>query len=246
MDDLLKKAYVAGVERVAAWSDLLDAINVFPVADGDTGRNLAISLSPLRFAGDEKEKVVRRLLMSARGNSGNIASQFFSAFYAAESVFALATAAQEGNKKAWQALGDPRPGTMLTVFDALEDALWRENFLPTPEAAEKLIARLAQAVSDTQELLPKLKEAGVIDAGALGMYIFFEGFFLTLAGATGNYRPVTDVFKGRLQILSSFTSEAEAGYCVDFVLRAGDKTSGDLASVMASQESAIVIGQGYR
>jgi hypothetical protein len=244
MDDLLKKAYVTGVERVAAWSDLLDAINVFPVADGDTGRNLSISLSPLRFAGEDKDKVVRQLLMAARGNSGNIASQFFSAFYAAQSVFDLACAVQEGNAKAWKALSNPRPGTILTVFDALEDALWRENFVPDAVTVEKLMARLEQAVSETHELLPRLKEAGVIDAGALGMYIFFEGFFRTLAGESGYCRPVTEVFKGRLQIASSFKGASESGYCVDFVLQAGDKATDDLALVMRSQESAIVIGQG--
>ena len=85
MDDLLKKSFVAGVERVAAWADLLDEINVYPIADGDTGRNLFVSLSPLRFAGEPKEKLARRLLMTARGNSGNIASQFFSAFYDVDS-----------------------------------------------------------------------------------------------------------------------------------------------------------------
>ncbi|MCK7508110.1 MAG: hypothetical protein MZV70_31365 [Desulfobacterales bacterium] len=90
---------MVGVERVAAWADLLDAINVYPVADGDTGRNLSISLSPLRFAGDEKDKVVRHLLMAARGNSGNIASQFFSAFYAVDSLHHLKVVVQEGKRQ---------------------------------------------------------------------------------------------------------------------------------------------------
>ena len=68
-----QKAWMAGVERVSAWADLLDRINVFPVADGDTGRNLVVSLAPLRRLDQERSKMVTALLLSARGNSGNIA-----------------------------------------------------------------------------------------------------------------------------------------------------------------------------
>ena len=82
MDERLKQAFITGVERVAAWSDLLDEINVYPVADGDTGRNLSMSLTPLRLAGGHRDEIVRKLLLAARGNSGNIASQFFAGFYA--------------------------------------------------------------------------------------------------------------------------------------------------------------------
>ena len=74
------KALITGVERISAWVDLLDQINVFPIADGDTGRNLKISLSPLRQVEKEIEKKTQALLLSARGNSGNIAAQFFSGF----------------------------------------------------------------------------------------------------------------------------------------------------------------------
>ncbi len=92
-------------------------------------------------------------------------------------------------------------------------------------------------------LLPKLKEAGVVDAGALGMYIFFEGFFYTLAGHTNSYRPVTDVFKDRLRISSAFKETSESGYCVDFVVKA-NASSDDLAKIAGGQESAIIIHEG--
>ena len=74
MEDVLQKSLIAGLERLIARADLLDSINVFPVADGDTGRNLSLSLLPLRHAGQPNEKMVHDLLLSARGNSGNIAS----------------------------------------------------------------------------------------------------------------------------------------------------------------------------
>ncbi len=94
MEKVLHNSFIAGVERVAAWADLLDSINVFPVADGDTGRNLSISLYPLRATDKDKSRVISQLLFSARGNSGNIASRFFSAFYLAESVSESLTAFQ--------------------------------------------------------------------------------------------------------------------------------------------------------
>ena len=243
MDDLLKKSFMAGVERVAAWADLLDAINVYPVADGDTGRNLSISLSPLRFAGDEKDKVIRHLLMAARGNSGNIASQFFSAFCAVDSLHHLKVVVQEGNARAWKAVSNPRSGTMLSVFDALEEILSRQDFTPDQKSADQILSRLEQAVHETRELLPKLKQAGVVDSGALGMYIFFEGFFYTLASHTNSYRPVTDVFKDHLVISSAFKETSESGYCVDFVVKA-DASSDDLVKIAGGQESAIIIHEG--
>ncbi len=80
MDDF-RQALIAGVERLTAWADLLDRINVFPIADGDTGRNLLISLAPLRHPNRDKQVLARDLLLSARGNSGNIASQFFQSLF---------------------------------------------------------------------------------------------------------------------------------------------------------------------
>lgn len=243
MDDVLKKAFIAGGERVAAWADLLDAINVYPVADGDTGRNLAVSLSPLRLAGESSDRLVRRLLVAARGNSGNIASQFFSAFYALAAPSELAPAVREANARAWKAVSRPKPGTMLSVFDALEETLDKQDFAGDEESAARIVARLGEAVRETKQLLPKLGQAGVVDAGALGMYIFFEGFFCTLAGRTDSYRPVTDVFAGSLKIASSFREEAESGFCVDFVVKAGARAE-DLAKVAEAEESAVILRDG--
>jgi dihydroxyacetone kinase-like predicted kinase len=77
MDPLLQDAFATGYERLAAWADLLDEINVYPVADADTGRNLTISLAPLHRMDVSVETTVRKLLVSATGNSGNIAAGFF-------------------------------------------------------------------------------------------------------------------------------------------------------------------------
>jgi len=231
------------VERVAAWADLLDAINVYPVADGDTGRNLAISLSPLRAAGGEREKLIGQLLLAARGNSGNIASRFFSSFYQCDSLSEMAKRARTGRDSAWSAIGDPRPGTMLTLFDALAAAIPETGIKDNAEV-QTIIGQLEKAVHETAELLPKLKKAGVVDAGALGMYIFFEGFFYTLAGMADAYRSVTEVFKNRLRIADSFREDLETGYCVDFVVQGKNISAEELTKLTGEQESVVIIPEG--
>ena len=96
MDAPFAPALIAGVERVTAWADLLDEINVFPVADGDTGRNLVVSLAPLRRIARGREQTVRELLLSARGNSGNIAARFFSGLLMADTLENMAGAIRQG------------------------------------------------------------------------------------------------------------------------------------------------------
>jgi hypothetical protein len=243
MEDFLQESLIAGLERLAARAELLDSINVFPIADGDTGRNLSISLIPLRGIDQPKEKFIHQLLLSARGNSGNIASQFFSAFCAAESIAELAERAREGTAKAWQAVSNPRAGTMLSVFDALADVLPQE-INPDKQTVDMIISRLEKAVHETYEQLPRLKEAGVVDAGALGMYIFFEGFFYALAGIPDDCRPVTETFKNRLQILPSFQENTESGYCVDFVIKAPYYSSDEIKIITSTQEEVIIIPEG--
>jgi DegV family protein with EDD domain len=243
MEEILQKSFIAGLERLTARAGLLDSINVFPVADGDTGRNLSISLIPLREIDQPKEKIIHQLLLSARGNSGNIASQFFSAFCAAESVAELAERAREGTIKAWQAVSNPRVGTMLSVFDALADVLLQE-INPDKQTVDTIISRLEKAVHETYEQLPRLKEAGVVDAGALGMYIFFEGFFYALAGIPDDCRPVTETFKNRLQILPLFQENTGSGYCVDFVIKAPYYSPDELKIITSTQEEVIIIPEG--
>ena len=170
-------AFGAGVDRVAAWADLLDSINVFPVADGDTGRNLVISLQPLKQPQQSLEKLIEALLLSARGNSGNIAARFFSAFVGIESPHEFYEIAERGRDLAWEAVPEPKSGTMLTFFDALIEALKEHDMASDQAAMDQVLDRLERAVFETPKLLKELATAGVVDAGALGMFIFFDGFF---------------------------------------------------------------------
>ncbi len=238
-----KNAFVAGLERVAAWSDVLDDINVFPVADGDTGRNLMVSLSPLRQLGNNPKRIIQALLFSARGNSGNIAARFFSGFLKADSFENLPKAASTGRELAWKAVHDPVPGTMLTVFDALAEFLLQQKIVDENEAVCSLIDHLADATLGTIELLPKLKQAGVVDAGALGMFIYLEGFFKGLIDRKEDIYPISDVFKDVLQISTTFQQENEKGYCIDTVvhLKGDVHETEKLERLTALGESVVII-----
>ncbi len=239
MSDIFNRALITGVERVSAWADLLDEINVYPVADGDTGRNLVISLSPMRQIGGDRKKTIRALMLAARGNSGNIAAKFFSGFLSMNGADSLAAAAKLGSRLAREAVGEPREGTMLTVFDALADVL--EKHTLSDNFTRPIIDHLEKAVHSTTGLLPRLKKANVIDSGALGIFIFFEGFFNMLAGQVDEYRPLMQIFKGKLAVSGSFHEDPEAGYCVDFVLKAG--ISSDEAVKKARMDKSAVIIQ---
>ena len=236
-----QKAHIAGVERIAAWSDVLDDINVFPVADGDTGRNLITSLTPLRYLEKDLDATIHKLLLSARGNSGNIAVQFFSGFLTADSYNSLAQAAKSGRDQAWQAVSKPLPGTMLTVLDTLVDFLGKGDFENSTEYVDKIIDLLEASVKSTPELLPKLKHAGVVDSGALGMYIFLEGFFKSLLGQHNGFRPISAIFQGSLEISPSYQVEMEEGFCVDTVIHFDENAQEKISRLSQYGESVVVI-----
>lgn len=237
----LNKALAAGVERVTAWSDLLDDINVFPVADGDTGRNLVLSLAPLRFPEREQDALNRDLLLSARGNSGNIAARFFSRLLPAEDMPSLAAAVARGTDQARGAVREPKPGTMLTFFEALEEGLRNASGETDPGWCRRLMDRLQDVVRNTVEQQPKLREAGVVDAGALGMYLFFEGFFPALGNSISGVRPVTEAFGERLRVRRSGPGPDEGGWCVDLVLQGTDESEETYNRLASAGRSVVMI-----
>ena len=244
MEAPFAEALIAGVERVTAWADLLDEINVFPVADGDTGRNLVVSLAPLRRIALGREQTIRELLLLARGNSGNIAARFFSGLLMTDALEGLADAIRQGRDRAWQAVHDPRPGTMLTVFDALAAAVQEKPAAYDAAWREMVVGRLEEAVRSTPELLPRLKAAGVVDAGALGAFIFLEGFFSSLIAQGGLFRPITEIFREQLTVSPAFQEEVEQGCCIDTVLRI-DGDQEDAAERLAGLgENVVVLRDG--
>ena len=239
MDDF-RQALVTGVERLTAWADLLDRINVFPIADGDTGRNLIISLSPLRTPDRDVQILSQDLLFSARGNSGNIASRFFQGFVSATSWEDLPAAVQLGRDRAWQAVPDPQPGTMLSFFDALADVPFDSATLSNPALITEVLTNLGAAVRETTNQQTKLLNAGVVDAGALGMFLFFEGFFHIMTRGRIPLGIVTETFRNRLQVLPSYGEDPEAGYCVDTVLQSGAITE-EPSHILASLGNSVTV-----
>jgi len=245
MDRIVSRSLAAGCERVAAWADLLDAINVFPVADGDTGRNLKISLAPLIGSNGTPDRLPQKLIESATGNSGNIAAAFFSRFLEQATPGKLGACIAAGRNAAWQSLADPKPGTMLTVFDALAriSSLWPAEI--AGEHTDAAIEKLDVAVRATTEQLPELNRAGVVDAGALGMFIFFEGFFFGLAGERAPMPPVTERFEGLLTVSDSVAGGQFSGYCVNTTLHSRQAFQWSSAAEGLG-ESVVAVADGDR
>jgi dihydroxyacetone kinase-like predicted kinase len=115
----------AGYERIVAWADILDRINVYPVPDGDTGRNLVITLGACRNTNGDPNSLSREILHSARGNSGNIAACFLAGFLTCKDLASLPESAEAGRNLAYQAVPNPQPGTMISLFDTLVTSLKR-------------------------------------------------------------------------------------------------------------------------
>ncbi|MCG6878277.1 MAG: DegV family EDD domain-containing protein [Deltaproteobacteria bacterium] len=239
------EAFAAGVDRVSAWADLLDSINVFPVADGDTGRNLVISLQPLKQSMESREELIGALLISARGNSGNIAAQFFSAFVLIESLQDLKEITEQGRNLAWKAVADPKSGTMLSVFDALADAFNRHDVVANPERTEQVLDILEGVVVDTSRQLKELATAGVVDAGALGMFIFFDGFFNVLFDRKVSFRSIAQVFENLLHVDPAWGVEGDEGYCIDAVLKMGSADVEDpISAISRVGHEVVTMGHG--
>ena len=241
MNSDLGKALITGIERLSAWSDLLDHINVFPVADGDTGRNLITSLSPLKQGASNRKSKARKLLLSARGNSGNIAARFVAGLLAADTLDCLPPAMKSGRDMAWQAIHSPVHGTMLDVLDALVTFIHEKPVEEVLSNSSDMIDRLEIVVKSTRELLPKLKAAEVVDAGALGIFLFLEGFLLSLADSTEALQPVTLRFQGFLEISPAFSEPRDDSYCVDMVVQFHEGQGEQIHRLSELGESIVVI-----
>ncbi len=229
---------MAGYENLAVWADLLDAINVFPVADGDTGANLRISLAPLRDCEQTFSASVDQLTSAGIGNSGNIAAAFLREFLNSEGG-GLAIQAARGREQAYQAIQQPMAGTMLDVFDALcllfeKEANGKMEFC-------KVRRELQESVANTVHCLPSLQEAGVVDSGALAMFLFFDGFFQHYLQKKSDPTLVMELFSGKLAIASSYHAESTGEYCVEATLATNEPRK-ELSDQIASLgESAVIV-----
>lgn len=189
----LRDALVTGIHKVISHRDHLNHINVFPVADGDTGTNLALTLHAILIestrkavahAGEFLERVADDAIDGARGNSGAILAQYWQGFFEAVGetpllrAAELAAAAVNGARSARIAIAEPREGTMLSVIRDHAAELAERSGAGMKDIRELLRAGLdtaRQSLARTPSQLPVLAEAGVVDAGAQGFVDLLAG-----------------------------------------------------------------------
>ncbi len=235
----IRAALAHAYASLAAWADLIDRINVFPVADSDTGTNLRSSLAPLTDPAADPRTTALLLTRSALGNSGNIGAAFFKHFILAPDPAKLANHTRAGHSAAQKAVSNPRRGTMPTVFAELDLLLADAPALPSPG---QIRSSLARCVLDGRELIPELRAAGVVDAGALAMFIFFDTFFHVLAGESPSEVPVLSLFSGSLDLQPDFQPPRACGVCVNAVI-SGQTSSVDTEEILSSLADSLVVSR---
>lgn len=238
----------AGAKRLESKAEYVNSLNVFPVPDGDTGTNMNLSLTSGAKAVSSKNSdsvgevagaLAKGLLMGARGNSGVILSQLFRGFGKAlegkETVNAtdLASAFTKGVEVAYKAVMKPVEGTILTV--ARESAKAGEkkaaSTTDTIEVMETVLSSAKKALAKTPDLLPVLKEVGVVDSGGQGLVYVYEGFLEALSGKVVEEDPEIAVHEMDEMINAEHhrgvhnhmaTEDIQYGYCTEIMVRIGE------------------------
>src|SRR6059058_4487066 len=206
----------------------IDDLNVYPVPDGDTGTNLTLTVRAVDEAlhkngPDDRaglaHEIARAALMGARGNSGVILSQIVRG--ATDSLAEnddVAKAFRSASDAAYRAVKKPVEGTMLTAIRAMADAAERKN-----ADLSSIIAAGEATVAKTREMLPVLKEAGVVDAGAAGLVEIVRGIHSALTGAA---LPAIPEVEEEVGIDAIHQELSRYRYCTVFVVE-GDELDGD-------------------
>lgn len=233
---LLEKMLRNGLANIRAAEETINGLNVFPVADGDTGLNMRLTLeNGLRRAKGRTEiglylrDLSEGMLLGARGNSGVILSQIFKGIYQelarcqAANIADMRNALIRGYRVAYQSVVCPVEGTILTV--AREGIELIRTQLDRNTSIESLlgmyIAQMRKTLAATPDMLAVLKEYGVVDSGAVGYITIFEGMYKYLCGETlqdrgsGETVPRTDISEDIFNENSPF----EEGYCMEFILQ---------------------------
>ena len=235
---------IKGANHLAVNADIVDALNVFPVPDGDTGTNMNLSMTSgskevqnnrQEHIGKVAAALSRGLLMGARGNSGVILSQLFRGFakhIEAKKLLSsheFATALEAGVTTAYKAVMKPVEGTILTVAkDAAKKAVHTaEHEQDIIKVMEETLKEAKASLDRTPDLLPVLKEVGVVDSGGQGLVYVYEGFLAELKGEKLSDTPVElpsmdDLVSAQHhQSIQSFmnTDDIEYGYCTEFMVR---------------------------
>ena len=246
---IFKQMIISGANNLYNSYPEIDALNVYPVPDGDTGTNMNLTMSSGAkdvfnkndtSIGQVAKDFARGLLMGARGNSGVILSQIFRGF--AEGLagknevdaIGLAEAFMSGKEVAYKAVMRPVEGTILTVIREAASALYEkaENNMPMDVAMDYFYEQAKKSLAHTPELLPVLKEVGVVDSGGAGLCKIIEGFAkalhnqivekematVTEKGVNYSSAKPTNAIEGHGSVQAKFNHE-EFGYCTQFLLK---------------------------
>lgn len=228
-----------GAAKLAENASVINDLNVFPVADGDTGTNMASTIEGgIAYAeraeydslGKASDAFSRGILLSARGNSGVILSQIFAGINEVLSGCDTADAAtlglayRRGIEKAYAAVQNPTEGTILTVFR--ESAAYAAGLVGEDSSVEDFyrahIEEARRSLERTKELLPVLAEADVVDSGGAGYLAVAEGMYLALTGTLpASAKRTTESKEAKAVNIDLFTRDSvlEFGYCTEFLLR---------------------------
>ena len=238
---LLKKAFLAGAARLESQKERINELNVFPVPDGDTGTNMTLTAmsavkAVIMVEHPTIESIAKAMssgsLRGARGNSGVILSQLLRGFCKEITAHAdnvnvsvLASAFDKASETAYKAVMKPKEGTILTVAKGGADkALELEG--TTDDIAKffgEVLSHMEKVLASTPELLPVLKEAGVVDSGGAGLIEVLKGAYDVLLGkvvplADGNIT-TAKVSSGKSGITDDIeTADIKFGYCTEFII----------------------------
>ncbi|MCR5505775.1 MAG: DAK2 domain-containing protein [Bacilli bacterium] len=236
---ILKQMFISGSNNLYNFYPEVDALNVFPVPDGDTGMNMNLTLTSgskeIQNRNDNNVYEIakafsRGLLMGARGNSGVITSQIFRGFAQGlegkEEINAVgfSDALQKGVEVAYKAVIRPVEGTILTVVRESSQYLHDhvKDSMSIEKAMEMLIQEARESLKRTPELLPVLKEVGVVDSGGAGLIHIYEGMEAAIKGEVIERSQATSVDKDNPIVAAGASMEEEEfGYCTVFLLQLG-------------------------
>ena len=240
---LFAKMFLAGAKNLESKKEWINELNVFPVPDGDTGTNMTMTImaaaKEVAALEDPTMEVLAKAISSgslrgARGNSGVILSQLFRGFtkgikkYEEIDVAILAAAFQKAVETAYKAVMKPKEGTILTVAKGAADKALElaENDISLDDFLRQVIEEADAVLAKTPEMLPVLKEAGVVDSGGQGLMQVMKGGldgllgrgipFDAVAPAAGNTESTKPKVAAGSDELS--TSDIKYGYCTEFIV----------------------------
>lgn len=237
---MVQRCFLAGAKRIEANKEYINELNVFPVPDGDTGTNMTLTIMSAAkevstLTSPTMEQVCKAIsggsLRGARGNSGVILSQLFRGLskelreYQGVSVTVLASAFERAVETAYKAVMKPKEGTILTVArGGAERArqLAEEGEEDILAFTEEVVRHMKDVLDITPELLPVLKEAGVVDSGGQGLLTIMEGVLDALQGKETDFSitvPETSVQKAAGAANDAIsTADIKFGYCTEFIV----------------------------